>query len=210
MKHFFGTYKKAMLLPGIVITCFFLYFFLQPDDDDYSTASLIETISQSESNESEVQQPEIQLAMTVFVDVKGAVNYPGVFELTDEHRIIDAIELAGGYTAEADPNLINHAQKLVDEMVIYVPQVGEEVPELLELAVAGSATKSGESNSGKVNLNKASEAELATLPGIGPSKAQAIIAYRDETGKFQTIDDLKKVTGIGEKTYDRLKDLIEI
>lgn len=201
-----------MLLPGIVITSFFLYFFLQPDDDEYSTASLIETISQSESenNDSEVQQPEIQLAMTVFVDVKGAVNYPGVFELTDEHRIIDAIELAGGYTAEAEPNLINHAQKLMDEMVIYVPQVGEEVPELLELAVASSPSNSGEGNSGKVNLNKASEVELATLPGIGPAKAQAIISYRDETGKFQTIDDLKKVTGIGEKTYERLKDLIEV
>lgn len=216
MKHFFEKYKKAIVIPGVGVVALILYFtlFHQTDEAAYS---LIEPVSITEqTNPTALEEPikevmESEANQKVIVDVKGAVNYPGVFELTTNNRIVDAIELAGGYAANADPTRINHAQKLVDEMVIYIPIVGEEIPEMESVQVANTTiNKSSSSENGKVNLNTATESELTTLPGIGPSKAQAILTYREENGSFQSIDDLKKVSGIGEKTFEKLKDLIEV
>lgn len=130
------------------------------------------------------------------------VKYPGVYELPEGSRIIDAIDIAGGYLPESDNQQINHAQKLSDEMVIYIPYKGEEAV----LAISSPS----EIDDGLIDLNTADESQLTTLPGIGPSKASAIIAYREENGPFAVPEDLKKVTGIGEKTFERLEDLIKI
>ena len=156
------------------------------------------------------EPPQIELPSVVLVDVKGAVKYPGVYELTAEQRIVDAIEQAGGYVTGADPTWINHAQKLQDEMVIYVPLEGEELAESMQSFPMIQSPSAQSSSPGKVNLNQADETALMTLPGIGASKAQAILSYREEAGRFQTVDDLKQVSGIGEKTYERLKELIEV
>lgn len=145
----------------------------------------------------------------VFVDIKGAVKYPGVYELTSENRIIDVIEMAGGYTKEADAQFINHAQKLQDEMAIFVPTIGEMVEDIQPESFI-SVNTSNHLSEDVVNINLASEAELATLPGVGPSKARAIISYRDENGRFQTIEDLKNVSGIGDKTFEKLKEFISV
>jgi len=155
--------------------------------------------------EDEVEHPE-----NVIVDIKGAVKYPGVYELTSEDRIIDVIELAGGYTNEADSQFINHAQKLQDEMVIYIPIVGEVIEDHPIEPIITTTTSNESSLNSLVNINSATEAELTTLPGIGPSKAQAIISYRDEFGRFQTVDELKNVSGIGDKTFEKLKEFITI
>lgn len=195
---------------GIII----LYFLLQQNDSANSTTLNIipqeEQIEQLNIDENEVNEnePDVQPTLPVVVDVKGAVKFPGVYELTAEKRIIDAIRLAGGYTDEAETRFVNHAQKLHDEMVIYIPEKGEDLEQIsLAGQVLGSASSNkGESN--KVNINTADETELSTLPGIGPTKAQAIISYRDEMGPFQTIDDLKNISGIGDKTFEKLKELI--
>ncbi|CAM5195731.1 Competence protein ComEA OS=Ureibacillus acetophenoni OX=614649 GN=SAMN05877842_102270 PE=4 SV=1 [Ureibacillus acetophenoni] len=156
-------------------------------------------------------EDEVEHSENVIVDIKGAVKYPGVYELTSEDRIIDVIELAGGYTNEADSQFINHAQKLQDEMVIYIPIVGEVIEEDHPIEPIITTTTSNESSlNSLVNINSATEAELTTLPGIGPSKAQAIISYRDEFGRFQTVDELKNVSGIGDKTFEKLKEFITI
>lgn len=215
LQPFLQKYGKRVLIPGIVCGSAILYFFLQPNDKPSPTYELIEPIPEQQTEEPLETLSEIPEDATVFVDVKGAVHYPGVYELTDQHRVVDAIELAGGYLKDANPQFINHAQKLQDEMVIYIPKQGEqlteEVQQLVTIASAPTNSSSGSSSaSGKVNLNKADEAVLTTLPGVGPAKAQAIIAYRDESGGFQTIDDIKKVSGIGEKSFERLKDLIDI
>ncbi|MEK4426334.1 helix-hairpin-helix domain-containing protein [Solibacillus sp. FSL K6-1523] len=220
MQPFLEKYAKQWLIPGVLLAgCLVYFLFLQP-----SKSASIEPISlspnelqqppliQSEVNETENNPP---IKQSFVIDVKGAVAYPGVYTLTEDERIMDAIEMAGGYTEHADPTLINHAQKLQDEMVIYIPKVGEEMNEsigqLIQMPQAGSKGALASTNSsGKVNINQASESELTTLPGIGPSKATAIISHRTEVGTFQTIEDLKKVSGIGAKTFEQLKELIDI
>ncbi len=137
----------------------------------------------------------------VIVDVKGAVKKPGVFHMNAGQRVNEAILLAGGFLDEADPNRVNLAQAVQDEMVIYVPELGEEGEPLLQAS---------RKDDGKVNLNQAVSSELETIPGIGPSKAKAIIAYREENGNFNKIEDLTNVPGIGDKTLESIKEYISV
>lgn len=197
--------------PGIFCIVI-LFIFLQ---QNHSSEEQLEplTLIPIETEQSNLDEPspvieEQEFYHKVIVDIKGAVKYPGVYELSSEERIIDVIELAGGYTEDANSKNINHAQKLQDEMVIYVPRIDEQMEDgQVESIVNTPETKS---SSNLVNINMANESELSTLPGIGPSKAQAIIAYRQEQGNFQTVDDLKNVTGIGDKTFEKLKEFITV
>ncbi len=211
IQHLFAKYGKRVLLPGAITVIILLYFFANQEES--TSFDLISEVS-SETPVFEDTNPAIEMEtaaavpQTIYVDVKGAVHYPGVYPFTTEQRITDAIQQAGGYTEEANPQLINHAQKLQDEMVVYIPKVGEEVPETI--MVQANTTSPTASSEGKVNINAADESQLTTLPGIGPAKAAAIIAHRQEKGSFTTTEDLKKVTGIGEKTFEKLQDLIDI
>lgn len=202
-----------MLIPCIL--CFaILYIFLQQNNSAPQTDELVTTIplptDEINNDEQQNEISEDETTQTVYIDIKGAVKHPGVYELQANDRIIDAIELAGGYRDDAVTEVINHAQKLVDEMVIYVPKIGEISEDFNIGQVVSSSTTiiSSSETEKKVNINLADEFELLTLPGIGPSKAQAILSYREEIGKFQSIDDLKNVSGIGEKTFENLKDYI--
>jgi competence protein ComEA len=139
---------------------------------------------------------------TVMVDIKGAVAHPGVYEIRDTARVNDVVALAGGFTKEADETKVNLAAKVHDEMMIYVPARGEAN------AFASSSLQADDSN--KIYINTASEQEISQLPGIGKTKAQAIIAYREEHGPFQKAEDLLNVTGIGEKTLEKIKEYIVV
>ncbi|UQF10915.1 helix-hairpin-helix domain-containing protein [Vagococcus lutrae] len=149
-----------------------------------------------------------------FVDIKGAIKFPGMYPVETDMRIFDVIELAGGLSEEADRNQVNLAEHVRDQMVIYIPKVGENLAEvMLPTESSTSHHDSGHAqaeNETLVNLNTATAQELQTLSGIGEKKAEAIITYRETNGAFQTIDDLKKVKGIGEKTFDSLKESITI
>ena len=196
------------MIPTIIISSLVLFFLSNKDEPESSSLfEPIQGVAEQPIEQTEPTEPETE--QSLFVDVKGAVRAPGLYELTENDRILDAIQLAGGYTEDANTNVINHAQKIEDEMVIYVPKIGEEVPELTQTLTVNSSSDSNTSN-GKINLNKASAEELTSLPGIGPQKAQAIIAYRDENGGFGSIEDLKNVSGIGEKTFEKLKELIDV
>ncbi|MGP7819022.1 helix-hairpin-helix domain-containing protein [Niallia sp. 01092] len=145
---------------------------------------------------------------TMVVDVKGAVNHPGVYEANQGERVVDVIKKAGGIKETGDETSINFALKVTDEMVIYVPVKGEaNIP-------ASSASKEVAAPNGTQNdlveLNSATAADLETLPGIGPAKAAVIIEFRDANGGFSTKEDLKKITGIGEKTYEKLAELVTV
>ena len=213
IKHFLGKYKKSILFPGIGAAILFFFIFFNQGDEQ--TSSLMQPISLPEQIQLQDHQVEnidtnYEAEKTkILVDVKGAVKAPGVYSLMLDDRVIDAITIAGGYTAEADSTHINHAQKLVDEMVIYVPKIGEDIS-VEQVTTVSSSAASGQASSGKLNLNAATEAELTTLPGIGPAKAQAILEYREQNGRFKSVDDLKNVSGIGEKTFEKLKEFIEI
>ncbi|MGG0657579.1 helix-hairpin-helix domain-containing protein [Rummeliibacillus pycnus] len=174
--------------------------------------------TKTDAEHKNVAKEGMVVATSIMVDVKGAVKNPGVYQLDADSRVIDAILLAGGYAKNAQSRQINHAQKLQDEMVIYVPQKGEEVEEVLadvstETSTSLPSTHGVATNTSKsdlVNINTADESGLTTLNGVGPSKAQAIIAYRTENGPFKTIEDIKNVKGIGEKTFESLKDFLTV
>lgn len=137
-------------------------------------------------------------AVPLFVHVLGQVVRPGLYELSQGDRAVDAVAAAGGFTAAADPGGINLARVLSDGEQLVVPAVGE-VP------VGGS----GEGVvAGKVNLNTADAATLDTLPRIGPAMAQRIVDWRTANGRFAAVDDLLAISGIGQKTLDGLRDLV--
>ncbi|NLY79783.1 MAG: comEA protein [Lysinibacillus sp.] len=198
-----------VIAPGILCVIILIYILQQNSSEE---AELISTIPQQQilSIENEaLHTVEQEIPTKVIVDVKGAVHFPGVYELSSDDRIIDAIQMAGGYLEDADTKYINHAQKLQDEMVIYIPKKGEsfEEPPSAQFITQVSSTSKQDN---KVNINTADESELTTLSGIGPSKAKAIIQYREEYGPYKTIEELKNVSGIGEKTFEKLKDSITV
>ena len=142
----------------------------------------------------------------VRVYVSGAVAAPGVYTLPPHSLVNDALKAAGGASAEADLDKINLAQEVRDQQQIHVPRKGEAAPQLATPGPGGAATPVDH----RVNINTATLAELDTLPKIGPSTAQHIIDYRTKNGPFKKIEDLKNVSGIGDVTFEALKDLITV
>ncbi|TKD70407.1 hypothetical protein FBF83_13195 [Pseudalkalibacillus hwajinpoensis] len=149
------------------------------------------------NQEETAKEPEL-----IMVDVKGAVVQPGVYEMKSVSRVKDVITRAGGFVQDADQSQLNLAGKVADEMVIYVPVVGE-VSTMPQMGNLSEGTE-------LISINTADLNELQELPGIGPSKAEAIIQYREENGAFKAIEELQNISGIGEKTFEKLKDLISI
>lgn len=193
------NYKQILIICGlivIIIVCIVIYFY-QNEEEDYSYLQI--------SNDIEVniiEEPKAQIV----VHITGQVVNNGIVKVEEGARIIDAIEAAGGATAEADLSKINLAYLLEDGMKIYVPSINDE-------ADFGSVTSSsGVSESSKevlkVNINTATSEELQKLPGIGESIANRIITYRKENGKFNKIEDLKNVSGIGEAKFNNIKSYI--
>jgi competence protein ComEA len=133
----------------------------------------------------------------IYVHILGEVTSPGLYELREGDRAVDAVAAAGGFTAEADEAQLNLARFLVDGEQIIVPAVGEAP------ASAGTAD-------GKVNLNSADVSQLESLPRIGPAMAQRIVDWREANGRFASVEDLLSVTGIGAKTFAGLKDLVTV
>ena len=146
----------------------------------------------------------------MYVDIKGAVKLPGMYEVTSDMRVLNVIDMAGGLKETADDSQVNFSQRIEDQMVIYIPVEGEE---LSETAIAGTNSNTAnisKDEDGKVNLNQATKEELMTLSGVGEKKAEKIIEYREENGSFKTIEDLKNVNGFGEKSFESLEKYIRI
>ncbi len=144
----------------------------------------------------------------IVVDVRGAVHNPGVYTLPAGSRVQDALTRAGEVTSDADTRSLNLARRLNDGEQLYVPRYGEATPLPPPTPARGAPTPTRLAS--KININTASVAELDTLPGIGPALAQRIIDYRTQHGDFKTIEDLKKVRGIGEALFNQIKDLITV
>jgi competence protein ComEA len=141
------------------------------------------------------------------VYVSGAVRSPAVYELPLGSIIQDAIEAAGGPATDADLDGINLALELRDQQHVYVPHEGEVNPPPV---ISGGASRSGETMEPLVDINTATAEELETLPGVGEVTAQRIIEYRQANGPFQTIEDIQNVSGIGPKTFERMRDMITL
>ncbi len=159
-------------------------------------------------------RPSATLAL-ILVDVRGAVNKPGVYSLAQGSRVQDALTLAGDVLANADTRNLNLARKLNDGEQLYVVAAGEATPVPVATPSKASGTSAAPAATkglvtGKINLNTATLAELDTLPGIGPSIAQRIIDYRTQNGEFKKLDDLKQVRGIGDVLFNQMKDSLTL
>lgn len=184
-----------------------------------AVSGIASEISREEANEESETNANSAPNETWYVDIKGAIKVPQVVPVTPGMRVHDVVEMAGGVTGEADQSQVNLAQLVTDQMVIYVPKVGEEVSPSTEALVADSKVTesavseiSGDATSGGdlVNINTADTTMLQTLSGIGEKRAADIINYRETNGLFETVDDLDQVSGIGEKTMEKLRPLITV
>jgi competence protein ComEA len=146
-----------------------------------------------------VPESAAPVSVGIFVHILGEVQAPGLYELRDGDRAVDAVAAAGGFTTDADQGQLNLARFVTDGEQIIVPKVGET-----------PLVAPGTDPSGAVNLNTADSTQLETLPRIGPAMADRIIAWREENGRFTSVEDLLSVTGIGEKTFDALRDLVTV
>lgn len=175
----------------------------------------------SNNNSDKVKPNQDSKPQEVTCDISGAVKNQGVYTLKNGARLNDLIETAGGPTRNAELKKVNRAMILHDQDKIHIPYNGEKIKAAeIVSSVGASANNSAmvpvenapdaQTNGAKVNLNTASEQELQTLNGIGEKKAQQIIAYRQKNGQFKKIEDLKQVSGIGDKTFETLKGQLEV
>lgn len=192
-------------------------------------------LSNSNSNHDEIIEEKIETEKSLSIDIKGAVKNPGVYELKDGSVVKDAIDVSGGLLESANTEHINLSKKIVDEMVIII-YTNEEIQEMTEGNTSvkvvdkecicpkiennacidnnnkytniSNETNQGTSN--KISLNNASKEELMTLNGIGESKANAIIEYRNNNGLFKQIEDITNVKGIGNSVYEKIKDRLTL
>ena len=210
----------------LVIGSFFIYKNYTVDDKEEKNI-VLNTKKDTKKDEEEEEEVYYQ------VDIKGEVINPGIYTVKEGSRVIDVIRLAGDLTEVADTSVLNLSKKVKDEMVIIVYSYDEvenftATKEKEEIEQEACLSQNGIQNdacikdstddtssssvviSGKVSLNTATLDELMTLPGIGESKAQAIIEYREEVGAFQNIEELKEVSGIGDAIFDQIKENITI
>ena len=197
--------KKQIIIIGLASLIMMTIFYLNQSTSSIDSVSL-DSYVENEREVTEIEEIENveEQVNHYIVDVKGQVKFPGVYEVEEHLRVHDVIQLAGGFLEMANETAINLAQKISDEMVIYVPHLDEEINNTSTDAWSPSQDEK------KVSLNQATVGELETLPGIGPSKAAAIIKYREEVGAFQSIDELTNVSGIGEKTLEKLRDSLDL
>ncbi len=223
----------------IVCESFGLYYFYSKAGQDDGISEETEILKSIEKEEDSLAEPA-----RIYVDVKGAVNSPGVYEVNENSIINDVIALAGGLKSNSYTNNINLSKKLNDEMVIYVYTKYEynnlkktntnesckiinkyEISECLNNGIsiiepnspslekdndAAQDIKNDEVETPKVNINTASKEELMNISGIGESKAEGIIKYREAHGPFSKIEDIQNVSGIGTAMYEKIKNYITV
>lgn len=220
---------KIFILIFILFTTFTIYDTYSMENESKAEVKTESEITKKENKDEKKEEKETK----VLVDVKGQVKTPGVYELTTNNTVIDAINKAGGLTKTSDTSNLNLSKKLDDEMVIIVYSKSEikqmeepkiECPPCNDACIKkedekanldnseknNDSTKKNQTVTGKININTATSEELQTLDGIGEAKAKAIIEYRDKNGKFEKIEDIKNVSGIGDSVYEKIKDNITI
>lgn len=201
---FFKQNIKSIVLAffcSVVVIGIGLYYFNYNKTEDYNNISFSNHKSDRIDNEEKNDDKQDE---KIFVDVKGAVKNPGVFETTKDKRIKDLIDVAGGLLDDADTSTLNLSQKVKDQMVIYVLKHGEKPKQMSEIGTTSSS--SGE----VININTANKEQLMKISGVGKTKAEAIIEHREKNGDFKKKEDITKVKGIGKATFEKIKDKIEV
>lgn len=203
--------KKLIGIVGIItlLLIFLLFMYINGGIDQLNNNSIDNIFVEEETSEvstkdSKEKQELLNVENKIVVEIKGQVKNPNIYYLKEDSIIDDLIVAAGGLKEDANTSNINRAEQLQDHQSIYIPS-NEEIQNSIDEAVS---EVNNQSDSNLININSASVSELDDLPGIGPSKAQAIITYREENGPFKAIEEIKNVSGIGESSFEKIKDLI--
>lgn len=211
--------KDKIIFAGVIFLAFLVANFFSngsfnslfnKDEDEVITSSSIE---ENNVNKNKLEESSDDLSsQDKKVYISGEILNSGVYDIKDGDRLDDLVKRAGGFTEKADINSINLALRLEDQMKIYIPNIDENQninTDNINLAVSEVTSNVSSSQGQKVNLNLASKEELMSLPNIGEKRAQAILDYRQEN-KFTKIEDIKNVSGIGDKYFEAMKDLITV
>lgn len=187
--------KMARAAAMIIIMIAAVVVFGQNGEKDQIPIQLTEEATEEEAGNTVPEEVEKE---NIYVDISGQIRKPGVYQIADGTRLFEVIELAGGLARDADKDGFNQAEVVSDGQKIIIPAKGEGTDQ-----AAGGVTAGG-----LVNINTADSAALQEIPGVGPATADKIIAYRSEKGRFATKEEIKNVSGIGDKTYEKMKDKI--
>jgi len=213
--------KKTILF--IILSIFLIIYYIYYKNNNHNKYETIlndenivfdkEKEENLQESDNEVQNPEDEGNEIIIVHITGEVKNWGVIELEKGARVMDAVNKAGGLTEEADVEKVNLAYILSDGVKIYIPSKNNEndIEYIIEESgekVVTEEKKMEKANNALININNATQTELESLPGIGPSTALKIILYREENGKFSSIEDIKNVSGIGENKFNNIKQLI--
>lgn len=187
----------------ITLGLFYVYSQSNTSMENKEENQLIESqlISSDEEKNESLNRKDEQ-PMKVVVDIKGAVKKPNIYTMMSDDRVQQVVEKAGPLP-DADLSQVNLAEKLTDQKLIWIPSKNDQ---LVQTAPTNGQSNPGDDMTQPINLNTAEESDLTEIPGIGPSKAQMILDYREEHGQFKSLEELKEVKGIGDKTFENLKD----
>lgn len=179
----------------------------QNSDDTGNVATDYSEQSSVVASSSSVGHDGSTATKNLYIDVKGEVKHPGVYQIPSNSRVTDVIKEAGGFKADADEQNVNLAKVLNDQDVVVVNKKGASGSSSFSSSVSGTSSSS---NNVKVNLNTADLNELQKLDRVGEKKAQKIIDYRNQHNGFHSIEEIKQVSGFGDKTFERLKDSLQV
>lgn len=224
IKDFLYYNRKVFLFGVVIITGIILYLivtgFMNENSFELSSDFTVNDLTVKE-NESVKEKTDVY---EIYVDVKGYVKSPGMYKMSPDDRVIDAINMAGGLLLESDTSTINLSMKLKDEMVIFVDKKSDDNEKQSENIRNDASTyvnsnesidnnnnnNSSNNKTLKISINKASVNELLKVNGIGEVKAQKIVEYRNKNGAFKSLEELKNVSGIGNATYEKIKDYLTL
>ena len=210
---FFMKWKFYILIILIMLITLFFYLFNDNNSDlkQNSQEGQSKLSDQQIKNNKKLNKKEVSIQKDntketkIFIDIKGAVKHPNVYEMSSSNRVIDALNKAE-VLKDADLSQLNLSEKLVDQKLIYVPKKGENSMKIHSQQAALNSSDVKINTNQPLNLNSATEEQLKNIPGIGPSKAKDILNYREQNNGFNSINDLMKIKGFGKKTFEKLKE----
>lgn len=211
-----GIVASVIFFIGVSCVCYF-----RSNSDKYGSVESFDAgnVIKDDVQNAGAQEKSVEKSKkaddVIYIHIVGEVRNQGVVTLNKGQRIMDAIEKAGGVTEEADLSKVNLAFVLSDGQKVRIPSVNDEAGSGEEFVTAGGGYNVVQGGSGgsvgvKVNINNASQTELETISGVGPSLAAKIINYREKNGKFRSIEELKNISGIGDAKFEGMKDFVEV
>ena len=211
LENLSSNQKKIIIIIAIIIISGIIFYVYNSNKIDNST--LEDEILVANNSTEKTIEDSTEEKNKIIIHITGAVKTPGIVKLDEGSRIEDAINKAGGLTEDADISKVNLAYILEDGTKIKIPSsldVGDLQDDVLSNGSGEEIIEEDEktTQSSSLNINKATEQDLQKLPGIGPSLAYRIISYRNENGKFSTVEDIKNVNGIGDSKYENIRDFI--